>query len=129
MPSDHPLRARHAARMGAGAAGAGAAGREAVAVMLPEAVGPVALDLYGESHEWAVGVRIYDRGGQLRLEWFGGHHHVSQLTGRPGVDGDRLLVPTAEHGQLVLRAFDAGDTWPVFPANCTAWEAYRQGLR
>lgn len=98
-------------------------------MMLPEAVGPVALDLYGDSHEWAVGVRIYGPPSQLRLEWFGGHHHVVQLTGPPVVDGDRLVVTTAEHGQLVLRPIGPGDTWLVFPANCSAWEAYRQGLR
>lgn len=103
----------------------------AVAMMLPEAVGPVAIDLHdrGDVHEWAVGVRLFDQGGQLRLEWHGGHHHVCQLTGPPVVDGARLLVPTVEHGQLVLRAFDPSDTWRVFPANCTAWEAHQRGLR
>jgi len=101
-------------------------------VILPEAVGPVALDLPGGGHEWAVGVRVYDRGGQLRLEWFGGHHHVCQLTGPPTVDGDRLLLDTREHGQLVIRPVESTDTWMVFdgPTGAmTAWEAYQRGLR
>lgn len=120
---------RRTAGMEEGPAGAGEPDWKAVALMLPEALGPVAVDLPGGGHEWAVGVRIYGSPGQLRLEWFGGHHHVCQLTGPPVVHGDRLLASTAEHDQLVLRSFDPSDTWPVFPAGCTAWEAYGQGLR
>jgi hypothetical protein len=40
------------------------------------------------------------------------------------VDGDHLLIDTAQHGQVVVRAFDATDTWLVFPANSSAWEAF-----
>lgn len=98
-------------------------------MMLPEAVGPVALDLYGDSHEWATGVRLHERDGQLCLVWLGGHEHVCRVTSPPVVDGDHLLIDTAEHGQVVLRAFVPTDTWLVFPANCSAWETDRQGLR
>lgn len=96
--------------------------------MIPDALGPVALDLPGGAHEWATGVRLLDHDGQLRLVWHGGHEHVCQLTSLPVVDGQRLLLHTHDHGVVVLRAFDPGDTWLVFPAGCSAWEAYSQGL-
>jgi hypothetical protein len=98
-------------------------------MMLPDAVGPVALDLYADSHEWATGVRLHERGGQLWLVWHGGHEHVCRVTSPPVVDGDHLLIDTAEHRHVMLRAFGPSDTWLVFPANCSAWESYRLGLR
>lgn len=39
-----------------------------------------------------------------------------------------LLVDTEEHGRLVLRAIGPEDTWEVWPAGCTAWEAHQRGL-
>ena len=94
--------------------------------MLP---GPFALDIH-DSHEWAKYVAIYDRAGHLVVRWHGGHEHVCQLTGPPVVDGQRLLLPTADHDQLVLRDFAPGDTWLVHgdAGSMTAWEAHQRGL-
>ena len=94
--------------------------------MLP---GPFALDIHS-SHEWAKYVALYGRAGHLWLRWEGGHEHVCQVIGHPVVDGDRVLVTTEDHGQLVLRPIAPTDTWMVHgdAGSMTAWEASRRGL-
>ena len=63
------------------------------------------------------------------MVWHGDHERVCRVISPPLVDGAALLIDTAEHRRLVLRAFGPNDTWLVFPANCSAWEAYRLGVR
>lgn len=94
--------------------------------MLP---GPFALDIY-DSHEWAKYVALYGRAGSLFVRWEGGHEHVCELTGPPVVEGDRLLLDTVPHGQLVLRPVAPTDTWLVHGevGSMTAWEASCRGL-
>ncbi len=94
--------------------------------MLP---GPFALDIH-DSPEWAKFVVLYDRAGHLWVRWEGGHEHVCELTGPPVVDGDRLLLDTVPHGQVVLRPVAPTDTWLVFgdAGTMTAWEAVERGL-
>lgn len=78
----------------------------------------------GTAHEWANVVTP----GDGWVEWDGGHWHRCTLAGPPMLDGARLLLPTVEHGQLVLRAFDRSDTW-LISRRTTAWEAHQRGLR
>ena len=56
---------------------------------------------------------------------------MNRLTASPVVDGDRLLVTTAELGQLVLRPVGPADDWLVFGSEhgaMSAWEAVQRGL-
>jgi hypothetical protein len=98
-------------------------------VMLPTVIpGPLALDLPGGDHEWATWIRFEEGDGETWLDWHGGHHHRNRLTGPPLCVASALHVPTQELGTVVLRPIGPADTWKVFPANLSAWEAYRRGL-
>ena len=90
--------------------------------------GPLALDLPDDTgHEWVTTVRIDTDDDAPTLDWHGGHHHRNRITGPIRVDGEALYVPT-DLGPLVLRPISPADTWRVYPANVTAWEAHQQGL-
>jgi hypothetical protein len=90
--------------------------------------GPVAVDVRG-SHEWATNVTIERTDTVQFLSWHGGHHHVNRINGRLTLVGDALQVPTPDHRLVVVRPIGPQDTWKVFPANVTAWEAVQQGIR
>lgn len=98
--------------------------------MLPDALGVLAVDLDGGAvHNMSTGVRLYGPPGQLRLEWHEDQHpHSCAVVGDPRVVGDQMHLDTDAHGPVVVRAIGPGDTWLVFPASCTAWEAVQQGL-
>jgi hypothetical protein len=89
--------------------------------------GPVAVEVRG-GHEWAtnVTVAVDDAGGLL--SWYGGHEHVNRINGPLAMVGDALHVPTDDHGIVIIRPIGPEDTWTVFPANVTAWEAVQRGL-
>lgn len=89
--------------------------------------GPVAVDL-SDVHEWATEVTVYRGDTGPLLSWQGGHHHVNRINGALRMVGDSLHVPTVDHGLVVVRPIGPQDTWPVFPANLTAWEAAQQGF-
>jgi hypothetical protein len=99
-------------------------------MILPSALGVLTIDLHdGQTHQWATGVRLFHHGDQLRLEWFEDQHpHGCAVIGMPRIVGDQLRLDTDPHGPVVVRAIGPSDTWLVFPANCTAWEAHQQGL-
>ncbi len=88
--------------------------------------GPVAVDVAG-GHEWATEVTVYPSDTGRLLSWQGGPHHVNRIDGPLEMVGDALRAPTVEHGLVVVRPIGPQDTWPVFPANLTAWEAAQQG--
>ncbi len=100
-------------------------------MILPTALGVVTVDLYGgQTHQWATGVRLFGREGELRLEWFEDEHpHSCAVVGAPRVIGDELHLEADPHGPMVVRAIGPGDTWRVFPSGLTAWKAVRRGLR
>ena len=99
-------------------------------MILPSALGIITVDLHGgRTHSWATGVRLFPDGDQLRLEWFEDQHpHSCAVVRTPRIVGDRLHLHTDPHGPVVVRALTPADTWPVFPANVTAWEAHLQEL-
>ena len=98
-------------------------------MILPTALGVLTVDLPGGGHQWATGVRRHGPPGRLRLEWNEDQHpHSCSVVGPPRIVDGELHVDTDPHGPLVVRAIGPEDTWLVWPAGITAWEAIQAGM-
>ncbi len=98
-------------------------------MILPSALGVLIVDLPGGRHQWATGVRLHDRPGRLMFEWHEDQHpHACEVVGEPQVVGAALHLETDPHGTVVVRRVGPEDTWMVWPAGVTAWEAAQAGL-
>jgi hypothetical protein len=97
-------------------------------VNLPNALGVLVVDLAGGVHQWATAVRLHGPAGDLRLEWHEDEHpHSCGVIGDPQVVWEELHLDTERHGAVVVRRVGPEDTWRVWPAGVTAWEAIQDG--